>query len=611
LNGNGGSSSPGRGRSSQPRRRVTQPRAAAQPAARPSEANGNGNGSRNGDGHHAAAISHVSRAAAGLPYHLNAPMQSLTPPSQPAGAAPLDHLTLERVLATLRRRWWIIALLTVLATVAAFGISEVQRRQYTASTSVLFQSPQLSDQASGLQALNTSPSSDPVIMATNIQLLEHQQGVAAATAAQVGHRLTAKAVKQAISVAQEGQTNVAVVSATNPNPRLAAAIANAYSEQFIANLRGQQQASVGQALALVEDQIKTLSPPQLADTNGQALLDRAESLRILAALQDGDVQVITPASVPTAPSSPKVLRNTGIGLVLGLLAGIMAAFLLQRLDRRIRSLEDLEHAYQLPLLGTVPTSKVYTLAPAAAERADHGELEAFHLLRAYLRYFNVDRELRILLVSSAEPGDGKSTIARNLAQAAQQMGTQTLLLEADLRLPELAEHYGMTAAPGLSDLLIGRAKHESAVRQVTVGSHLNGSSTAVTLDVLTAGHPPPNPTELLESQAMAQTFAWAAENYELVVVDTPPLTVVADAISLLHRVDGVIVVAKLGKSRRDAAEFLRDRLLSINAPLLGVVANGVVRPGTVDGHGYGYGYGYGSKGRTRGRATDEPPVGVA
>jgi len=474
---------------------------------------------------------------------------------------------------------------------------------------VLFQSPQLSDQASGLQALNTSPSSDPVIMATNIQLLEHQEGVAAATAAQVGHGLTAKDVSQAITISQEGQTNVADVSATSPHPHLAAAIANAYAAQFIATLRGQQQAAVGQALALVEDQIATLSPQGLADTNGQALLDRAESLRILAKLQDGDVQVITRAATPTSPSSPKVLENTGIGLVLGLLAGLMAAFLLQRLDRRIRTLEDLDQAYQLPLLGTVPTSAVYTLPPQAAERADRGELEAFHLLRAYLRYFNVDRELRILLVSSAEPGDGKSTIARNLAQAAQQMGTKTLLVEADLRLPELAEHYRIPAAPGLSELLIERATHKSVIKQILMGSHVNGASNAVTLDVLTAGHPPPNPTELLESQAMAHTFTWAAENYELVVVDTPPLSVVADAISLLHRVDGVIVVAKRGKSHRDAAEFLRDRLLSIGAPLLGVVANGVVRPGMGDA--YGYGYGYGSKSRWRGRTPDKPPVGVA
>jgi capsular exopolysaccharide synthesis family protein len=288
----------------------------------------------------------------------------------------------------------------------------------------------------------------------------------------------------------------------------------------------------------------------------------------------------------------------------------MAAFLLQRLDRRIRTLDDLEHAYQLPLLGTVPTSKVYTLSPGAAEQDDRGELEAFRLLRAYLRYFNVDRELRIVLVSSAEPGDGKSTIARNLAQAAQQMGTKTLLLEADLRLPELAEHYGVPAAPGLSDVLIENASFDEAVRHIPVSTRVNGSAASTSLDVLTAGFPPPNPTELLESQAMAHTFAWAGENYELVVVDTPPLSLVADAISLLHRVDGVIVVSKLGKSVRDAAAYLRDRLLAMNAPLLGVVANGVDKPGTSEG--YGYGYRYGPKSYVEpDRTSDESTVGVA
>ncbi len=111
------------------------------------------------------------------------------------------------------------------------------------------------------------------------------------------------------------------------------------------------------------------------------------------------------------------------------------------------------------------------------------------------------------------------------------------------------------------------------------------------LDVLVAGHAPPNPTELVQSHAMADVLAWAREQYDLVVIDTPPLTVVADAIALLKAVDGVVLVAQLGKNTRDAAAFLRERLVGVNAPLLGVVANGVkARKGGSYGYGYGYGY---------------------
>lgn len=500
-----------------------------------------------------------------------------------------DQLNLEHVLAVLRRRWWLVALLAVVAAAAAFALSRIQQKQYTATASLVFQNPELSQQASGLQVLPTSPSQDPVIMATNIQLLTQQSGIAASTARLVGHGLTAKEVSRSISVSQEGQTNVADVAATNPDPRVAATIANTYAARFIATQRLQQKASVAQALRLVERQIKALTPQQLAGTNGQSLVDRAESLRILSTLQNGDVQVVTPAAVPSSPSSPKTSRNTGLGLALGVLLGLTVAFLLDRFDRRMKNVEELEATYQLPLLATIPEHDVYSLAPRAAGSKEHGEREVFRLLRAYLRYFNVNRDLRTLLVASAAPGDGKSTVARNLAQAAQETGTKTLLIEADLRLPDTAAHYGLSPAPGLSDLLVGAADYEAVIRSVPVATRVNGSATEVTLDVLVAGHPPPNPAELLDSSGMAGVLEWASEHYGLIVLDTPPLSVVSDAISLLHRVDGVIVVSHLGKNTRDHAAFLRERLTAINAPLLGVVAN-AVKDKTESGYGYGYGY---------------------
>jgi receptor protein-tyrosine kinase len=411
-------------------------------------------------------------------------------------------------------------------------------------------------------------------MATNIQLLTQQAGVASATARALGHGLTASAVSHAISVSQQGQTSVANVSATSTSPPLAAAIANTYVARFIASQQARQRASVEQALNLVERQIAALSTQQLAGTNGQALIDRAESLRILAKLQDGGAQVVTPAKVPKAASSPKVTRNTVLGLVLGLLLGLTIAFLLERLDRRMKTVDDLEAAYRLPLLAAVPHNKSYAFSPQEGV-SNHGENEVFRLLRAYLRYFNVDREVRSLLVASAAPGDGKTTVARNLAQAAQETGTKALLIEADMRRPCIAAHYGASEGPGLSELLIGGVQAQDAIRSIPIATRVNGRTSEVTLDMLVAGHAPPNPAELIESQAMAAVLAWATEHYELVVIDTPPLSVVSDAIPLLPKVDGVVIVSQIGKNTRDAAAFLRERLIGMNAPLLGVVANGV------------------------------------
>jgi capsular exopolysaccharide synthesis family protein len=502
-----------------------------------------------------------------------------------------DHLDLERVLVVLRRRWWVILLFAVVVPAAAYGFSKRQTKEYTATTSVLFQDPQLNEEASGLQLAGSSPSAYPTVMATNVQLLTEQAGVAAATARQAGHGLTPGAVRNAISVSQQGQTNVALVSATSPKPQLAAEIANNYVTNFISIQAARQKAQVAQALTLVEHQIAALSGQQRAGVNGQALLDRAESLRVLGRLQNGGAQIVSAANVPTAPSSPKVTRNMVLGLLIGLLLGLSAAFLLERFDRRMKTIEDLEETYRLPLLAAVPFNK--SLSKTYAERqvlgTHHGEHEVFRMLRAYLRYFDVDRKIRSVLVSSAAPGDGKTTVARYLAEAAQETGTKTLLIDADLRRPDIASYYGLKQAPGLSELLSGHVEVREAIRHVPFATRVNGSTSEVTLDVLVAGICPPNPAGLIDSNAMSEVLAWATEHYDLVVIDTPPLSVVSDAIPLLPKVDGVLVVSALGKTTRDAAAFLRDRMGGVNARLLGVVANGVKGKGKQD---YGYVYGY-------------------
>jgi receptor protein-tyrosine kinase len=213
----------------------------------------------------------------------------------------------------------------------------------------------------------------------------------------------------------------------------------------------------------------------------------------------------------------------------------------------------------------------------------------FQLIRAHLRYFNVDRELRTLLVASPASGDGKTTVALHLAAAAAKMGSTVLLIEADLRHPTVAQQLDIHPGPGIADVLIGSVSLWKATQSIDLDQPSGISGQVPALDVLVAGAPlPPNPSELIESDAMAAALRQASSTYELIVIDTPPLTAVSDAFPLLRKVDGVIIVGRIGGNPRDLAERLHHTLAGAGAPLLGVIANGFkVRRGS---NGYGYDY---------------------
>jgi capsular exopolysaccharide synthesis family protein len=262
-----------------------------------------------------------------------------------------------------------------------------------------------------------------------------------------------------------------------------------------------------------------------------------------------------------------------------LVIALALVLLLERLNRRIREPEELEAIYRLPLLGTVPKSAA--LARAGRERGGKRvplppeEAERFSLIRARLRFFNVDRQLRTIVVASAEPGDGKTLVARHLAEAAARLGSRVLLLETDLRHPTLAEQLGVQPRPGLADVLIGAVAMDQAVASIPLDGASADGAGARGMDLLTAGAVlPPNPSELLESRAIDAVLERARLTYDLVVIDTPPLTAVSDAFPLLAKVDGIVLVGRVGRSHRHAAERLRQDLESSGAPLLGVVANG-------------------------------------
>ena len=303
-------------------------------------------------------------------------------------------------------------------------------------------------------------------------------------------------------------------------------------------------------------------------------------MEILAKLPLASIQIAQAAPVPSTASTPHLVRNTILGVALGLVLGLVLALLLETVKRRVKKLEDLERIFKLPLLGIVPKSRAYLRHTARKGKKGRAplppeETEVFRTLCARLRYFNVDRERRLVLFTSAARHDGKTIVVQNLAEVAASMGYCVLIIEADLRDPSLADRLALRRAPGLAEVLISATTIVDAIQTSSVLCAHNGSAqSGSTISVLTAGVVPPNPAQLMDSDAMVRTLDWAAENYDLVLLDTPPLSIAPDATPLLSEVDGVVIVSRRRKDTRDLAYRLREQLASHHAPVLGIVANG-------------------------------------
>lgn len=483
------------------------------------------------------------------------------------------------VARRLRRRAWVVVLCALLGAAGAYVAARAETKRYTAAASLLFAQQQLGQQVFGYAT--ATPITDPsVVEATNVQLASSPR-VINATASQL--KLSGAQVADDVQVVPAGSSQVVTIEATANRPGLAAELANVYATQVVNTRKAAQEQLVRQAEVQVRAQLNALrarSPgsPQIAQVRS-----RLSQLQVLVALQTGDVQVADFAQPPRAPSSPSVHRDAALGLVGGLIIGLALVLLLDRMDRRIRDPADLAALYALPVLAEVPRSKTLSSGPGSVRPPvpDAAAAEAFRLLRARLRYFNVDRKLQTLLITSAISQEGKSTIAWQLAwtAAATAPDDPVLLIEADLRRPSFAQASGLAPAPGLSEALTQDRDWRDAVQTIETRPGRG------VLHVLTAGAPPPNPTQLIESDKLRSLLADARDEYAFVVIDAPPSLIVSDALALVGQVDGVVVVGRLNHTDRDAATGLRSTLAELAAPVLGIIVNGV--PPIADRYGYG------------------------
>jgi capsular exopolysaccharide synthesis family protein len=474
----------------------------------------------------------------------------------------------------------------VVTTVVAVGISLLQEKQYSATASLLFRNPGFAQDLFG--SSSTPAVTDPTREAATNEKLVGLQVVAERTAKKL-RNLSYEEVAGMVETSGSGEAEVVSVTATGPDPAQAKRVANTFARQFIAFRAAADRSKLLQAKGLAEKEFERLTPAEQTEVRGRALSSGAERLGMLASLQTGNAELVQPAVLPTAPSSPKPFRNGVIAALIGLLLGIGLAFLFERLNRRLRDPEEAQEAYGLPVLGTVPESKAIMESNqgSGANELPFFENESFRMLRSSLRYFNVDRDMRSVLITSSTAGVGKSTIAWNLARTAA-TSAKVVLVETDLRNPTLYRQHSLKGGQGLAEILTHQVNLDEGIQSIPVatgGSDGNGGGR--NLDVIIAGSLPPNPAELIESQTMAEVLSQLSERYELVVIDTAPIGVVSDAFPLLHRVDGVIIVARMDTTTRDTAERIREQLHRLEASVLGIIANGVKvrRRGR-----YGYGY---------------------
>jgi capsular exopolysaccharide synthesis family protein len=294
------------------------------------------------------------------------------------------------------------------------------------------------------------------------------------------------------------------------------------------------------------------------------------------------------AELPTSPVSPQTERNVLLGLVLGLLLGLGYAVIRSQLDRRLRSAAAVEQRFGVTVVGAIPgdpglqhePDEPAPIAVFEESEARHrtGSAEAFRKLRTNLRFMDVDNPPRVIVVTSPQQGDGKSTVAANLAAAIAASGEKVTLVDGDLRRSTVAQSFGLVEGIGLTDVLVGRVD-VADVTQVPA-EHTN-------LAILGAGAAPPNPSELLGSQAMRALLRQLAED-SIVIVDAPPLLPVTDAAVLTAVTDGAFVVISTGKTLDTELEAALNHIEAVSGRTLGVVFNRVPRRDAETGYYGGY-----------------------
>jgi succinoglycan biosynthesis transport protein ExoP len=471
---------------------------------------------------------------------------------------------LRSLIQALWRRKWLFLAFVVVIPAAVFAASTQVAKTYQATTLLRLETTTLD--SSGQPSFGTDA------IDTAVTLIKTDR-VANEAARELGKPIASinGSVEASPIVGTSGSnTGLLSIIASADSAEAAADLANAYG-RAVATLRTEQAiGDIDKAIAGLERQSSSAED----EVTRIELARQLQTLRGARSAQQSSTEVVQQANPPAEAVSPRPRRNTILAAVVAALLGLAAVGVAERLDRRLRDATDLEPLLGAPLLSVIPSSAFPGERPARTPVA-----EAFRTLAASLLYFNIDRRVRTVMVASPTKGDGKTTVATHLAIALARDGQNVILVDCDLRRPQVAVRLGIEPAAGVAMVVTDQAELGDALTEVDVGDGR--------LRVLAGGTPPPNPARLLSSARMESVLAELAEQADIVILDTPPLLNVSDAVPLLERVSGSIVVARIGYTGRDAIARLRQVIETAKGTLLGAVATGADTAGL-----YGYGSDY-------------------
>jgi receptor protein-tyrosine kinase len=441
-------------------------------------------------------------------------------------------------LAALRIGWWLPVMGLVIGGLAAMGVSLLMTPLYTAQTQLFVST----DDASSTSAVFQGGQFSEARISSYAELLGGQE-LAARVVDELDLDMTPRELMAGIEVTTVPQTVLLNVTVSHPGPEQAQQIA----------------AQIGETFPRMVTELETTS-------------SGASPVR---------VAVVQGPQLPTVPSSPQTVLNVLLGAMAGLLLGGVAALTRAHLDRTVKKAEEAALATGAPVMGVVLRHSALE-AGQPVDRARMARVaEDYRHVRANLQFVDVDEPPKVIMVSSALPGEGKTTVVINLALALAEAGRKVTVVEADLRRPKVTRYLGMIGGVGLTNILAGTA-------DVTDVLQYYGNDG---LAVVAAGPTPPNPSELLASASMAELLEKLRASNDYVLVDAPPMLPVADSTGLAAVVDGVLLSVRYGATRRDQLEQAAATVHRVGARVLGVILNIVPPKAEVAaalGHGYGY-----------------------
>jgi succinoglycan biosynthesis transport protein ExoP len=409
-----------------------------------------------------------------------------------------------------------------------------------------------------------------------------------------------------IEVEIVANTELMRVTVEDRDPALAAQVSNTLAEILVVQSEklysgGGRKAYeiLGQQLAQLEDELRqarteygslVAQAPEDSERIAAAgrsiefkeetyatFLEQYEQVRAREAMRANMLSVVDPATPPRTPSKPRRALSIALGLAVGSIGGLGVAFLLENLDTTLYTTQRIQEVTDLPVLGRIPPAKRQW--QVALFNGNPLQAEAFRRLRTTVFTVGRDVPLRTLLVTSAGPGEGKSTVVANLAFAIAQAGRRTIVLDGDLRQPTLHKIFDLSNELGLSSVLRHEVSLDGAVQNSTIPG----------VCVLTSGPLPPNPAELLDSPRMTALIEQLAQQFDIVLLDTPALLAVTDAAVRAPTVDGVMLVVGRAQARREAVQAACQHLSDVKARWVGVVVNRAEQNGSYYGyHGNGY-----------------------